>query len=404
MSGIQDKSISLMVTSPPYWQIKDYNDKSQIGRYDSFPSYIDNLNLVWLETVRVLQPGGVAAVNIGDQYARAAEYGRFKVISIQSEIIRAFEHMGTDYRGTIIWQKVTNTSTSGGGALMGSFPFPPGGVPKFDYEYILLFRKKGAPPRRDRAVKEKSRMSPEEWKTFFTGHWSLTPERQTLHPAPFPPELPTRLIRMFTFHGDTVLDPFLGSGTTALAAARLGRNSIGYEINPDFLNTAVDRLKKQKNAVLSQEKKNITPEEIEAAKKRLPYLCDDYLDIQRLPDEAIEKKKLPELLRIKEIKENFVVELSDGTSVRLAGVAGGKASYNEVSGFILKKGRSGVYFKIDDTSKQCSDEPLPVYLHAANRTNINWHLIREGLCEIDRENDFRFKQSFIKRMNGKDRS
>lgn len=400
MKPVSDCTAQLMATSPPYWQIKDYGDPAQIGRFDSFGAYIDNLNMVWSETARVLLPGGVAAVNVGDQYARAAEHGRFKVISIQSEIIRAFEHLGLDYRGTIIWQKVTNTATSGGGAMMGSFPYPPNGVPKFDYEYILLFKKPGAPPKRTPETREASKLTPEEWKDFFTGHWIIPPEKQTLHPAPFPPELPARLIKMFSFAGDTVLDPFLGSGTTSVAAAALGRNSIGFEIGAEYCEVAKRRIEAEAAAAAAIKKSDVDESDLAAVRDSLPYRVSDYVRLERLPEDRIKRNAVPELLRIKGIRKGFFVKLSDGRVVHLAGVKEIPARAGEIVGFIMKKGRRGVFYKVDRMRPEWSTGVPNVYLIAANKTNINWHLIRERLCRVDESQEFEYKEKYLRKEWG----
>ena len=144
---IGDKSVHLIVTSPPYWQLKDYGAEKQIGFHDSYEAYINHLNLVWQECGRVLADGCRLCINIGDQFARSVYYGRYKVIPIRTEIIRFCEAIGMDYMGAIIWQKTTTMNTSGGGAVMGSFPFPRNGILKMDYEFILLFKKLGSAPK-----------------------------------------------------------------------------------------------------------------------------------------------------------------------------------------------------------------------------------------------------------------
>ncbi len=234
MREVADGAVHLVVTSPPYWQLKDYGDGRQIGFDDSYETYINNLNLVWSGCHRVLAPGCRLCVNIGDQFARSVYYGRYKVIPIRTEIIRFCETIGFDYMGAVIWQKVTTCNTTGGATIMGSFPYPRNGILKLDYEFILIFKKPGTAPKVSDALKEQSRLTTEEWNRFFAGHWNIPGEKQDDHLAMFPEEIPRRLIRMFSFAGDTVLDPFLGSGTTSLAARNLGRNSVGYEINPDF--------------------------------------------------------------------------------------------------------------------------------------------------------------------------
>ena len=234
LNEIKDKSVQLIITSPPYWQLKDYGIKDQIGFNDSYEEYINNLNLVWQECYRVLTDGCRMCINIGDQFARSVYYGRYKVIPIRTEIIRFCESLGMDYMGAIIWQKMTTMNTSGGGAVMGSFPYPRNGILKIDYEFILLFKKLGNAPKPTKEQKERSVITKEEWRQYFSSHWNFNGVKQYEHIAMFPEELPRRLIKMFSFVEETVFDPFIGSGTTSLAAKSLGRNSIGYEINKSF--------------------------------------------------------------------------------------------------------------------------------------------------------------------------
>ena len=234
MSQIQNESVHLIVTSPPYWQLKDYGTKNQIGFNDSYEEYINNLNLVWKECHRILMPGCRLCINIGDQFARSAYYGRYKVVPIHSEIIRFCETIGFDYMGSIVWQKPTSMHTTGGEKVMGSYPYPRGGIVKIDFEHILLFKKLGKAPTPLRKAKEESALTMEEWNEYFISHWTFNGAKQNRHIAVFPEELPKRLIKMFSYVDDTICDPFMGSGTTALAAANLRRNSIGYELNKDF--------------------------------------------------------------------------------------------------------------------------------------------------------------------------
>ena len=218
MSEIDDSSVHLIVTSPPYWQLKDYGSKNQIGFNDTYEDYINNLNLVWRECYRVLHPGCRAIINIGDQFARSVYYGRYKVIPIRTEIIKFNETIGFDYMGSIIWQKKTTMNTTGGASVMGSYPFPRNGIVEIDYEFILIFKKPGQSYKVTKEIKEASKLTNDEWKEYFSGHWYFNGQRQDKHLAMFPEELPKRAIKMFTFIKDTVLDPFLGSGTTSLAA------------------------------------------------------------------------------------------------------------------------------------------------------------------------------------------
>lgn len=250
MAEVKDESVHLIVTSPPYWQIKDYGNKKQIGFYDSYEDYIEKLNQVWSESYRVLSPGCRLCINIGDQFARAITYGRYKIIPIRTEIIKFCESIGFDYMGAVIWQKMTTMNTSGGASVMGSYPYPRNGHVAIDYEFILLFKKLGKEKNIvSKIIKEKSKLTNEEWRRYFTGHWNFAGEKQNGgHIAMFPEELPRRLIKMFSFMGESVLDPFLGSGTTTKVARELKRNSIGYEINKDFLPIIEEKIGKNEKS------------------------------------------------------------------------------------------------------------------------------------------------------------
>ncbi|MBN1756426.1 site-specific DNA-methyltransferase, partial [bacterium] len=174
MESVKDNAVNLVVTSPPYWQLKDYGDGNQIGFNDSYEEYINNLNLVWKECYRVLGNGCRLCVNIGDQFARSVYYGRYKVIPIRTEIIKFCEVIGFDYMGAIIWQKVTTCNTTGGATIMGSYPYPRNGIIKIDYEFILIFKKRGKTRSVPKDIKEASRLSKEEWNEYFYGHWNFS--------------------------------------------------------------------------------------------------------------------------------------------------------------------------------------------------------------------------------------
>jgi len=236
MPELADRSVHLVVTSPPYWCIKDYAHPGQIGYEQSYEEYVADLTRVLAECHRVLHPGCRAAVNIGDQYLRASEHGRYRVQPIPADLIRAGIGLGFDFMGNIIWQKVSTTNTTGGGAFMGSMYYPKDGHVTYEHEYIILFRKQGQWPKPTPEQQEKSRLTKEQRSEWFRGTWRIQPERQADagHGAVFPVEVPRRLIRMYSFWGETVLDPFLGTGTTSLAAELEGRNSVGYEINEGF--------------------------------------------------------------------------------------------------------------------------------------------------------------------------
>ncbi len=289
MSLVKDESVQLIITSPPYWQLKDYGIANQIGFDDTYEAYINNLNLVWNECNRVLSPGCRLCINIGDQFARSVYYGRYKVIPIRTEIIKFCETIGLDYMGAVIWQKVTTTNTTGGASVMGSFPYPRNGVLRLDYEFILLFKKLGEAPKPTAKDRDAAKMTTEEWNTYFAGHWNFPGERQEGHIARFPIELPHRLIRMFSFPGETVLDPFTGSGTTNVAAVRLSRDSIGYEINPEFADLARKRLEQEcpllGNVIIELgEEDPLSAVELEKRSQLLPYRFEDKVKIQKKTD------------------------------------------------------------------------------------------------------------------------
>jgi DNA modification methylase len=289
MSGLEDASVQLVITSPPYWQLKDYGVDGQIGFDDTYEAYINNLNLVWAECNRVLSPGCRLCINIGDQFARSVYYGRYKVIPIRTEIIKFCEAIGLDYMGAIIWQKVTTTNTTGGATIMGSFPYPRNGILKLDYEFILIFKKLGDLPKPPARVKEQAKLTTDEWNTYFAGHWNFAGERQEGHIARFPVELPHRLIRMFSFPGEWVLDPFAGSGTTNVATARLGRNSIGIEVNPEFAALASKRLESERSLVTDFEHTleklpPLQPKEIHELQEKLAFRFQDRVRIDKKTD------------------------------------------------------------------------------------------------------------------------
>ena len=332
MSLLADESVHLVVTSPPYWQLKDYGTDDQIGYHETYESYINNLNLVWQEGHRVLHPGCRLCVNIGDQFARSVYYGRYKVIPIRTEIIKFCETIGFDYMGAVIWQKVTTTNTTGGATIMGSFPYPRNGILKLDYEFILLFKKQGHPPKPTQEQKELSKISKEDWNTFFTGHWYFAGVKQTGHLAMFPEELPARLIKMFTFADDTVLDPFLGSGTTSLAARNLGRNSVGYEINPAFIPIIKDKLHIEQIDLAGTRYEFLKSEataDWNVAIEKLSYI---FRDPHKL-DKKVDPKKLAfgskidensgereQFYSVKEVISPELVKLNNDLLIRLIGV------------------------------------------------------------------------------------
>jgi len=409
MEEMEDESVHLVITSPPYWQLKDYGNGSQIGFNDSYEDYINNLNLVWKECYRVLHKGCRLCVNIGDQFARSVYYGRYKVIPIREEIIKFCETIGFDYMGAIIWQKVTTCNTTGGATIMGSFPYPRNGIIKLDYEFILIFKKLGDPPKVSREIREKSKLTLEEWNEYFYGHWNFSGERQDKHFAMFPEELPKRLIKMFSFVGDIVLDPFLGSGTTCLAARKLERNSIGYEVNEDFLPIIKEKLNKDKKPsdfkIIFQKKKSIDfKEEIQ----KLPYIFKDPVRF----DKKIDPKKLKfgskidnsdhqreTYYSVKEVLSPEIVVLDNGLKVRLIGIKEIKDINGKTVQFLRDKLKGEKVFLKFDAIKYDEKGNLLCYLYLKNKTFVNAHLIKNKLARVDSSQNFNYKKKFIDLQN-----
>lgn len=413
MSKIPDKSVQLIVTSPPYWQLKDYGTEDQIGFNDSYEEYINNLNLVWKECNRVLSDGCRLCINIGDQFARSIYYGRYKVIPIRTEIIRFCESLGMDYMGAIIWQKTTTMNTSGGGAIMGSFPYPRNGILKMDYEFILLFKKLGNAPKPTPEQKKASEITKEEWNQYFSSHWNFNGVKQYGHIAMFPEELPKRLIKMFSFVGETVLDPFVGSGTTSLAAQHLNRNSIGYEINKDFEPFIREKLiDSQPNLFQSESNVDFIDDKSEDFSfDELPYIfhdphkMDKKVDIKKLQfgskiDSTDSKRN--ELFGVKKVISPEKIELSNGLVVKLLGVAS-KSEYNsQAIEFLKQKFQKRKVFLKYDAVKYDKQDTLLCYVYLDNKTFINNHLIRTGFVDVDLQTAYKYKNKFMEECkNGK---
>lgn len=413
MDDLADESVHLIITSPPYWQLKDYGSDNQIGFNHTYEEYINNLNLVWRECSRVLHKGCRLCINIGDQFARSVYYGRYKVIPIRTEIIKFCETLRLDYMGAVIWQKVTTCNTTGGATIMGSFPYPRNGIIKLDYEFILIFKKPGNGPKVSREIKNQSKMTTDEWNQYFSGHWNFAGEKQDKHLAMFPEELPKRLIKMFSFVGDTVLDPFLGSGTTSLAASNLGRHSIGYEINSDFESIIRDKLKVGQNQLFEHNviefcrqpsRKTNYEHDIHA----LPYVFKDPVQFDKKNDPRKfrfgsqidnNRHKREDFYRIKQILSPSLVLLDNGLAVRLIGVRDQSQTRNAAIEFIDKKTRGQKVFLKYDNVKYDRDNNILGYLYLSNKTFLNAHLIKLGLADVDLSIDFKYKAKFLSQRN-----
>ena len=413
MTELDDKSVDLVITSPPYWQLKDYGTKNQIGYNDSYEEYINNLNLVWKESYRVLNNGCRLCVNIGDQFARAVYYGRYKVIPIRTEIIKFCEAIGFDYMGAIIWQKKTTSNTTGGASLMGSYPTPRNGILSIDYEFILLFKKLGIPIKPNKELKEQSKMTKEEWKEYFAGHWNFGGTKQDGHIAMFPEELPKRLVKMFSFVGDTVLDPFLGSGTTSLAARNLNRNSFGYEMNSDFIPYIKRKLDINQGDIFNSDYSFIKQENIitdfKSEIERLPYIFKDFHKFDKKTDpkklqfgSKIDQKsstKREEYYSVKEVISPELIKLNNDLIIKLIGVKEKKESNGKAVEFLQLKTKGQKVFLKYDEIKHDENNHLMVYLYLKNKTFLNAHLIKNDLVDVDLLFDYNNKERFIKYLN-----
>ncbi len=410
MDQLNDNSVHLVVTSPPYWQLKDYGIKEQIGFDDSYESYINHLNLVWKECYRVLNPGCRLVINIGDQFARSVYYGRYKVIPIRTEIIKFAEVLGFDYIGSIIWQKKTTMNTTGGATVMGSYPYPRNGIIEIDYEFILIFKKPGRISNPGREIKEKSKLTKEEWKKYFLGHWYFNGERQDKHLAMFPEELPKRLIKMFTFVGDTVLDPFLGSGTTCLAAKNLNRNSVGYEINKDFLPVIKNKLDIHQPALLSTHNWEIIEQELPKTNwgyeiKRLPYIFKDPVKFDKKIDQRNlqfgsrinkESARNNQYHRVTEIITPEKVMIDNRLQVKLLGIKEKKEKKEEAIKYLKRKTKGQSVFLKFDELKYDHENNLMAYIYLKNKTFINAHLVKNNLVDVDTKIEYKYKNIFLK--------
>ncbi|MFZ5450939.1 MAG: DNA methyltransferase [Thermodesulfobacteriota bacterium] len=388
-------SIDLVVTSPPYWHIKDYGIPGQIGYGQSLHEYLKDLYQTWGECFRVLREGSRLCLNIGDQFARSSVYGRYKVIPLHAEFISQCEQIGFDFLGSIIWQKKTTMNTTGGAVIMGSYPYPPNGLVEIDYEFILIFKKPGKGRVVAKEIKETSKLTKEEWKEYYAGHWRFGGARQVGHEAMFPEELPKRLIRMFTFQGDTVLDPFLGSGTTVKVALELGRHGVGYEINSDFIDIIKEKIGIKDRLPIFGEIKFI-----QKGSELLDIHEIDYIPrIQDAKPQIIvnenefRKEDLPKVVKI---IDDSTLQLSSGQLVGFLGVN------------IIRKKEAIEYLKDRILGKQViikydnefvHEKRIEAFIYMKNKIFINSYLISSGLASPDLKINHKYKNKFIKIWN-----
>ena len=264
LSMLDEESLELVVTSPPYFNLKDYENgmggEDQLGDIDEYEHFNEQIDKVWQQCYEKLRPGGRMVVVVGDVLRSRSEHGRHRVVPLHATIQEHCIDIGFDNLAPIIWYKIGNASLeAGGNARFLGKPYEPGAVIKNDIEYILLFRKPGGYRSPDIEERILSVIEADEHQKMFRQLWDdIQGEPQTDHPAPYPAELAERLIRMFSFAGDTVLDPFAGTGSTAVAASRCGRNSISVELEEKYVDIAEQRIKDERGTLTNYQ--NLTVE------------------------------------------------------------------------------------------------------------------------------------------------
>jgi modification methylase len=245
LSFIGTESVHLVCTSPPYGSLKEYPDHpDQLGNIASYERFLDELDKVWAECLRVLVPGGRVACVVGDVCISRRKGGRHHVLPLSADLQVRARRLGFDNLNPIRWQKVSNIKleASRSARFLGK-PNLPNGIVKNDLEHILFFRKPGGYRKPTIEMERQSFISTDDYAKWFSPVWTdVTGQLRRDHPAPYPLEIPRRLIRMYSFVGDTVVDPFGGTGTTAVAAIEAGRNSVTVEIEPEYVRLIEGRL------------------------------------------------------------------------------------------------------------------------------------------------------------------
>jgi modification methylase len=246
LEQIGDESVQLAVTSPPYWNLKEYvTSPNQLGDIDDYEAFLLELDRVWEQVWRVLVPGGRLVIVVGDVCVARRRFGRHMVFPLHASIQEHCRHLGFDNLAPIIWYKIANASleAAGNGTSFLGKPYEPGGVIKNDIEFILMQRKPAGYRSPTLTARVLSVIPETLHRQWFQQIWQDVKGASTRqHPAPYPLELAERLVRMFSFAGDTVLDPFMGTGTTCVAAANWGRNSIGIDVEPSYHQLALTRM------------------------------------------------------------------------------------------------------------------------------------------------------------------
>lgn len=256
MPGLEPESVHLVLTSPPYWTLKEYRDShAQLGHIENYEQFLQELDCVWKHCFNALVPGGRLICVVGDVcLSRRENNGRHTVVPLHASIQEHCRRLGFDNLAPIIWHKISNAvyEVEGGSGFLGK-PYEPNAVIKNDIEFILMERKPGGYRNPELSTKILSLISAENHKKWFQQIWTgVTGASTKEHPAPYPIELAERLVRMFSFVGDTVLDPFLGTGTTTVAAAKWGRNSIGFEVDSHYFKLADKRIARETSSLFGK--------------------------------------------------------------------------------------------------------------------------------------------------------
>ena len=245
MSEINNESIRLIITSPPYYNAKDYGIKNQIGlKSKTYEEYIESMVCIWKECFRILKPNGKLCINSPilpiDKKTLNTHHNR-DFLNINNDIENSiFKNTNFFRYGLYIWDKGSTDQL-----MMGSYPYPPNFYQLNTIEFINIYVKDGEPEKIKKEIKEESKLDKDTWRRYIDSIWKVPPEKKRNHPAPFPIEIPFRLIKLYSFVNDIIVDPFIGSGSTALAAEQANRQYIGYEINKEFINLIESRFKNE---------------------------------------------------------------------------------------------------------------------------------------------------------------